>query len=322
MPSAAWTGCQRASKRSAGRSSQCWGSPGQGPGSARREGGDSRLADASVSQGFGNSILLRYRPPTPYSACVICPSEQLCTVLSSSSNTLPPASATFCSCLRACYQRVLAGDCSLYFFGWTFPFGDASDLLDALVHTRDPEGRLGLQNGSGFSDPEVDRWIEQAGRETNAALRQDAICNGSSRNTAGLAWMLIARHHFAVSSAGRKFLSTQTSVRRSVPAVKAMRFPSGWTLRPYGTRASIFSPRFCGSPPSAEIRQYSNIPFSPATLRAYMMWRESGVHTGTPILAGSCARSSSRGSPPAVGRTISAVVLSTVFASDQTKAKR
>ncbi len=73
------------------------------------------------------------------------------------------------------YQRILNGECSLYIFGWTFPFGDASDLLEGLVHTRVPGRRLGLQNGSGYSDPEVDRLIEQAAREPGTALRQDAI---------------------------------------------------------------------------------------------------------------------------------------------------
>ena len=38
---------------------------------------------------------------------------------------------------------------------------------------------------------------------------------------------ILINFHFAVLSAGRKSLSTQTSVRRSVPAVNAMRVPSG-----------------------------------------------------------------------------------------------
>ncbi len=79
------------------------------------------------------------------------------------------------------YKRALDRQCELYLFGWSFPFGDASDLLDALVHSRDPERRLGLQNGSGYSDKEVDRWIEAADREPRSTLRQDLIQRALAR---------------------------------------------------------------------------------------------------------------------------------------------
>ncbi len=102
------------------------------------------------------------------------------------------------------YRRILQGDCSLYVFGWTFPFGDASDLLDGLVHTRDPERRLGLQNGSGYSDPRVDRLIERAGEETNAALRQDAIRQVLARLAADRPY--IPLYHRVRMAAARKGL--------------------------------------------------------------------------------------------------------------------
>ncbi len=73
------------------------------------------------------------------------------------------------------YRRLLDRQCQLAVFGWEFPFGDASDLLDALVHSRDPARHLGLQNGSGYANPEVDRWIEAADREPRTLARRDLI---------------------------------------------------------------------------------------------------------------------------------------------------
>lgn len=119
------------------------------------------------------------------------------------------------------YKRILDGDCSLYIFGWTFPFGDASDLLDGLVHTRDPERKLGLQNGSGYSAPEVDRLIERAGRETSTALRQDAIRKVLARLAADRPYIPLyhrvreaaVREGLALQPFGGAWLSPQCVVR-------------------------------------------------------------------------------------------------------------
>lgn len=75
------------------------------------------------------------------------------------------------------YRRFLEGKSGVFFFGWSFRFADASDFLDAAVHSREPERRFGLQNGSGYADPAVDRWIEEASTESNSAKRLDLIHN-------------------------------------------------------------------------------------------------------------------------------------------------
>ena len=69
------------------------------------------------------------------------------------------------------YRRIEEGGNQLYLFGWNFGFADASDFLDAVAHSRDPERRLGLLNGSRYSNPEADRWIEEAAREPRETQR-------------------------------------------------------------------------------------------------------------------------------------------------------
>ncbi len=59
------------------------------------------------------------------------------------------------------YERLLLGRLNAFFFGWNFPFADSSDFLEALIHSRDPRSHLGLQNGIGYANSNVDRWIEQ-----------------------------------------------------------------------------------------------------------------------------------------------------------------
>ena len=69
------------------------------------------------------------------------------------------------------YRSVEDASLEAYIFGWNFLFGDASDFLDGLVHTRDPLRKLGELNGTGFSDQLVDQWIEEAAREPDPGRR-------------------------------------------------------------------------------------------------------------------------------------------------------
>lgn len=69
------------------------------------------------------------------------------------------------------YRSIEDASLEAYIFGWNFLFGDASDFLDGLVHTRDPERKFGQLNGTGFSDPHVDQWIEEAEREPDTGKR-------------------------------------------------------------------------------------------------------------------------------------------------------
>jgi peptide/nickel transport system substrate-binding protein len=60
-------------------------------------------------------------------------------------------------------QRLKRRESQFYLIGWACSSGDASDLYDACLHTRTETG-YGYANHSGYSNPGVDRLIEQSNR--------------------------------------------------------------------------------------------------------------------------------------------------------------
>ena len=58
------------------------------------------------------------------------------------------------------YPRLQSGDVAFYYGGWVCPMGDASDLLDQKVHTRDLARGYGVSNSNRYSNPVLDALIE------------------------------------------------------------------------------------------------------------------------------------------------------------------
>jgi len=56
-------------------------------------------------------------------------------------------------------------DTSFYMAGWIDGNADAASAFEFLVHTRQPQLNYGTANGGGYSNPEVDRLIEQSSEE-------------------------------------------------------------------------------------------------------------------------------------------------------------
>ena len=73
------------------------------------------------------------------------------------------------------YERLVKGNLQAFFFGWNFPFADSSDFLEALVHSYDPALHLGLQNGIGYHNADVDRWIESLPSAGTIEARRELI---------------------------------------------------------------------------------------------------------------------------------------------------
>lgn len=72
--------------------------------------------------------------------------------------------------------RLEQGISPFYLVGWSNSSGDASDLLEGCLHTRE-KGRFGTANYGGYSNPELDRLIEQCqstidGRERTGLLHR------------------------------------------------------------------------------------------------------------------------------------------------------
>jgi peptide/nickel transport system substrate-binding protein len=58
-------------------------------------------------------------------------------------------------------ERVDRGDFSLHITGWICSSGDSAELFESSLHTREPNGGLGRDNGTGYSNPALDAMIEQ-----------------------------------------------------------------------------------------------------------------------------------------------------------------
>lgn len=70
-------------------------------------------------------------------------------------------------------ERLDRGESPFYAVGWAC-YGDASDLLDGVVHTRVPPS-YGASNFGGYGNAALDEAIERAGRTMDPARRLDAL---------------------------------------------------------------------------------------------------------------------------------------------------
>lgn len=75
------------------------------------------------------------------------------------------------------FAKVMAPkfDTSFYLLGWTPGTNDAQNMLLNLVHSRDENNHMGDYNVSGYSNPTVDKLIDQIQVETDAAKRLQDI---------------------------------------------------------------------------------------------------------------------------------------------------
>lgn len=67
------------------------------------------------------------------------------------------------------------GDYSLTMSGWGTLTGEANYTLSSLVHTNEPAKKLGAFNIRGYSNPVLDKLIEQAGVEMDAGKREQYL---------------------------------------------------------------------------------------------------------------------------------------------------
>lgn len=64
---------------------------------------------------------------------------------------------------------------SLHLSRYGCPTGDASDILDNALHSKDPSRHLGIYNDSGYSNPEVERAIEESAGIDSVTQRRKAL---------------------------------------------------------------------------------------------------------------------------------------------------
>ena len=73
------------------------------------------------------------------------------------------------------FKRLLAGDVGFYLGGWFCLSADASDLFDATVHTRDTARGYGASNFNRYSNPALDRLIEESSRNLDLLDRRRSL---------------------------------------------------------------------------------------------------------------------------------------------------
>ena len=64
-----------------------------------------------------------------------------------------------------------SGKAPAYLIGWSNTVQDLGDVFDHLLHSKDPKAQHGLNNETRFSDPEIDRWIRDAGSTLDSDAR-------------------------------------------------------------------------------------------------------------------------------------------------------
>jgi peptide/nickel transport system substrate-binding protein len=70
------------------------------------------------------------------------------------------------------YPRLVAKQATLYFAGESCSTGDASDVLDAALHSRDAARGYGESNFTGYASPQMDRIVEESAQTLNTARRR------------------------------------------------------------------------------------------------------------------------------------------------------
>jgi len=73
------------------------------------------------------------------------------------------------------YSRLAAGQVSFFLAGYACDSGDASDLFDAVLHSKDPGRGYGDANFMGYSNPDLDQLIEMAGSTMDMGRRRDML---------------------------------------------------------------------------------------------------------------------------------------------------
>ncbi|MDJ1465473.1 ABC transporter substrate-binding protein [Nitratireductor sp. GZWM139] len=67
------------------------------------------------------------------------------------------------------------GEFSFTMSGWGTLTGEANYTLSSLVHTNDPETKMGAFNVRGYSNPDMDRLIEEAAAEMDEGKRRELL---------------------------------------------------------------------------------------------------------------------------------------------------
>ena len=70
------------------------------------------------------------------------------------------------------YDQITNGQADFFLMGFGYTFGDASELLNDMIHSQGISNKYGSRNLFGYCNPKLDEKIEQADKEFNPTKRQ------------------------------------------------------------------------------------------------------------------------------------------------------
>ncbi len=73
------------------------------------------------------------------------------------------------------YGRIEAGLSPFYLMGFGYSYNDAGEMLNEMIHSRGHWTDFGVRNQSGYSNPWLDKLIEQADRELSPEKRRQLL---------------------------------------------------------------------------------------------------------------------------------------------------
>lgn len=101
------------------------------------------------------------------------------------------------------FDRLRRGDVGMYVLGFGCVTGDASEMLENGIHTRDDAGRWGLHNYGGYSNAGLDHLIEVGAGLEDVRARGSHLAQTMSRVMEELPWipLLFGRDVYAAEKA-------------------------------------------------------------------------------------------------------------------------
>jgi len=91
----------------------------------------------------------------------------------------------------ALFEKLARGDTSFYMLSWGATSGDAQEVFDSLLHTRDTQRGYGSDNYGGFSDPVLDELAEEAAVKGSPTLRQQLLQRAVRQAMDAVPWVPI-----------------------------------------------------------------------------------------------------------------------------------
>jgi peptide/nickel transport system substrate-binding protein len=123
------------------------------------------------------------------------------------------------------YGRVLSGEMGFHYGAVLAESGDAADVLDEVVHSRDPERGYGGANAIGYANAEVDALIEASAGTLHPLRRRQLLQECMRKVMADLAFIpLFVPHELYGVSAELEFAPRLDGV---VLASQMSRRPAG-----------------------------------------------------------------------------------------------